>query len=217
MVEQLQTPDCSPDRITTHILKAGINLHRVHLTQYEGTDFNPSTNKTSRFSAIFDQSGQVIPTIYLAQHYSSALLETVFHNIPYDEPDKFLNHKELVGRSHSVVTLDQDIELADLTNKALHKLRINPDNVVTTNQCGYHYSRKVAESIYNSNPSIQGLRWMSRRDDTAQAYMLFGTRLTGFPIRYVCHPRPLLVGEAYDELLSLAEQLDVQIVPPTII
>lgn len=205
-------PNCAPGKITTITLPRGTSLHRVHQEAYSGDAFNPYPYSNARFSTICDSKNTVIPTIYLASTFEGALMETIFHEIPYQQNDKFLDRAKIEGHHHSVVVTNQEVLLADLTTKSLRKLGVPPERVVTSEKSEYSYSRAIAEEIYNHNPSVQGLRWMSRQDNTAVAYILFEPRFSSSPLD-IHGPSRRLDANAYDEVLELAELLDVQIVP----
>nr|WP_275887598.1 hypothetical protein [Achromobacter insuavis] len=56
--------------------------------------------------------------------------------------------------------------------------------------------------------------WTSRQDDSAEAAMLFGDRVASGVLNQTGAPRSLLKDEnSYWELLNLAEQIGVNIVP----
>lgn len=60
----------------------------------------------------------------------------------------------------------------------------------------------------------QGLTWISRQDDSARAVMLFGNRMTPQSLGQIGESLSLINdGATYDDVLDLAERLDVLIVP----
>jgi hypothetical protein len=78
----------------------------------------------------------------------------------------------------------------------------------------YPDTRQWAEAIHARCPDIHGLCWTSRQDDGAQAVMLFGDRIAANTLDQSAPSRSLLDDEtAYGELLKLAEQIGVNIVP----
>ncbi|MEY4589814.1 MAG: hypothetical protein RL497_1890 [Pseudomonadota bacterium] len=115
LVKTPTLPNCSPDKITTATLPKGTQLHRVHQQAYSGDAFNAHPDSNARFSTIHDTERAVIPTVYLASTFEGALMETVFHDIPYQQGDKFLDRAKIEGQQHSVVATREDILLADLT------------------------------------------------------------------------------------------------------
>src|SRR5690606_27428220 len=55
----------------------------VHQDQYRADQFNPGVRDNARFSPIQDDQGQPISTLYGGTTMDCALLETVFHDVPY--------------------------------------------------------------------------------------------------------------------------------------
>lgn len=60
-----------------HLLKAGTELHRVHLDQYGSDEFNGTDKGDARFSPIRDAGGTIIPTIYAAESFECAACEII--------------------------------------------------------------------------------------------------------------------------------------------
>ena len=107
-----------------------------------------------------------------------------------------------------------DLVLADLRSKALRKLGVARNQIIDTEKDQYPITRQWAEAIHTQCPQVQGLCWTSRQDDSAQALMLFGDRLKQGVLQAGAASRNL-VGDAkaYDDVLLLAEQIGVDIVP----
>lgn len=58
------------------------------------------------------------------------------------------------------------------------------------------------------------MSWVSRQDDSARAFMLFGDRIPEGALKLKGVPRSLVEdGNAYDAVLDLAERIGVLIVP----
>lgn len=60
-----------------HLLKAGTELHRVHLDAFGSTEFNGTDKGNARFSPIRNDGGGIIPTIYAAQSFECAACEII--------------------------------------------------------------------------------------------------------------------------------------------
>ena len=208
-------PDCSPSKITPSVLPAGTELHRTHHRDFSPDQFNPRPDSNARFSTVLDEGGDVIPTIYCASTLNGSLMETLFHDIPYQSDDKFLSGSKLVDQMHSTLTTNQDISLALLSKMALRKLGVPPDKLVTSEKSAYGFSRAVAEEIYRLNPGIQGIEWISRQDDKSVAYVLFESRFDTPPLTPTGNSRSLEL-EAFDDVLDVAEQIGVLIVPDSV-
>jgi hypothetical protein len=191
----------------------GGTLHRVHLKKYAGEEFNPGVTGNARFSPIKSAKGEPIPTLYGGNTFACAAMETVFHDVPFASGFKSYDKSKLKDQVHSRLTTGADLVLADLRGKALRKLGVERRQLIDTEKDQYASTRKWAEAIHAQRSDVQGLCWTSRQDDSAQAVMLFGDRIAPGLLRQVTPSRSLLDdGTGYDELLSLAEQIGVNIV-----
>lgn len=205
-------PDCSPENISQYVLQAGGEKHRVHDVHYAANSFNPHPTSNARFSTLHDAEGRVIPTLYLAETFDVSVMETVFHDVPYASGFKSIAKSKLINLVHSRVTINVDLNLVDLTAKPLRKLGIKPEQIVTSEKIDYPFSRAVAKEIYIKNPEVQGIRWMSRQDNTHSAYVLFEDRVPEMAIEIVGNSRKL-IDEAFDDVIEVAEKIGVHIVP----
>lgn len=204
--------DCVPTKVSVKVIPKGESMHRVHHEKYSGDSFNPSPDADARFSTIRDSNGDVIPVIYVAGSLEGALMESVFHDVPYVQGPKTIDSSKLENQTHSFLTTNQEIRVAELTTKALKKLGVAPEVIVTSEASNYRESRAFAENMLSLNPDIQGLRWVSRQHNTEFVYVLFGTRFNGTLPVDVQDSR-FLLEEAYDEVIDLAEEIGVLIVP----
>jgi len=205
-----------PATVTVSTMKWSLDtiIHRVHQDHYAGDQFNPGLNGNARFSPIKDALGAPVPTLYGGSTFACAAMETVFHDVPFAPGLKTLDKTRLVRQVHSQVTPGADLVLADLRSKALRKLGIARNQIIDTEKDQYPVTRQWAEAIHTQCPQVQGLCWTSRQDDSAQALMLFGDRLKQGVLQAGAASRNL-VGDAkaYDDVLLLAEQIGVDIVP----
>lgn len=207
-------PPSGPLKTTTHSLDAGTVLHRVHQAQYAADQFNPGVRGNARFSPIQNASGDPIPTLYGGVTKDCALMETVFHDVPFAPGLKTLDKRKLVDQVHSTLELTQALELLDLATVSLRKLGITRKALIDTEKDQYPMTRKWAEELHRQCPDAQGLSWVSRQDDTARAVMLFGDRIAPETLKTLGASLSLVNDPAtYDDVLSLAERLDVLIVP----
>ncbi|MDG9757829.1 RES family NAD+ phosphorylase [Pseudomonas chengduensis] len=189
-------------------------LHRVHSEDYEGDEFNPGLKGNARFSPIRNAEGDPIPTLYAADTFEAALMESVFHDVPHAPGFKQLDKRKLEGQEHSTVQTTQDLKLADLSSKPLRKLGVTRKQLIDTEKDQYTKTREWAEAIHAQDSDIQGLYWVSRQDDSARAVMLFGDRIPEGVLQQVGDARSLLKDEqVYGEVLDLAEVIGVNIVP----
>lgn len=188
-------------------------FYRVHRDAYKGNQFNPTPQGNARFSPISDRSGKVIPTFYAGTTLDCALMETVFHNIPYKRTFKRVSLSSLEGLVHSSLTFKKRLRLIDLGTIALHKLGIKRTELIDTTATQYPRTRRWAQALYEQFPKAHGLRWTSRQDDRAHAVVLFGTRLKPADLSIASDPNPLIAeGEAILPVLDLALRLGVNLV-----
>ena len=200
--------------VSTMIWPKDTTLHRVHLEKYAGDQFNPGLEGNARFSPIKNAKGEPIPTLYGGNTFECAAMETVFHDVPFAPGFKSYDKAKLEDQMHSPLTPGADLVLADLRSKALRKLGVERKQLIDTEKDRYPATRQWAEAIYAQYPGVQGLCWTSRQDDSAQAVMLFGDRIAPDVLRQTAPSRSLLKDvDAYDDVLNLAEQIGVNIVP----
>jgi hypothetical protein len=122
----------------------------------------------------------VIPTLYAGTTLDCTLMETVFHDVPYAAGPKMLSKaKHVAGRSHSSLRFGVDLTLVDLSTISLHKLGISRPELIDTDASHYDESREWALALHEQYPVAQGLKWISRQDDTATARVLVGDRVDG--------------------------------------
>jgi hypothetical protein len=141
-----------------------------------------------------------------------ALMETIFRDVPYTPGFKIVDKARLEDMVHSIVASAADLSLIDLGNVALRKLGIARAHLVDTTKAHYPETRKWVEALYRQFPDCQGLRWVSRQDDSAEAVLLFGNRVPDGTLTIVQAPEPLLVqGFAIPPVLYLARKIDVKL------
>lgn len=193
----------------------GQDLHRVHSFSYQADQFNPSSEGNARFSPLLDSNGTLIPTLYAGTTLDCALMETVFHDVPFQAGFKVLSKASHVnGQVSSIICCPRALRLIDLTSIALKKLGVRRNGLIDTEASEYSITRQWAARFYVDHEDAEGLLWTSRQDDRAQALMLFEPRLKGLAFLPVAGPEPLLLpdGSARPELLALAERLDVVLI-----
>lgn len=191
----------------------GLVIHRIHLSEYDGTAFNPGVRGNARFSPIKSADGASIPTLYGGTTFECAAMETVFHDVPFAPGLKTFDKQKLVDQSYSTVQPQRDIVLADLSATALRNLGIQRSELIDTEKDRYPGTRGWAEAIHAQRPDVEGLCWVSRQDDRALAIILFGDRLSLDDLTADGAPRAILTDIAiYETLLTLAERIGVNIV-----
>lgn len=195
-------------------LPVGSLLHRVHGMQHTATEFNPGYQGNARFSPIQRSPDRPVPTLYAGSSRDCALMETVFHDVPYLPGYKTLDLARLDMKSHTILALQHTLQLVDLRSIALHKLGISRAELIDCEKAHYPRTRAWAQAIYQQCPQAQGLLWTSRRDDSAQAYMLFGDRVPADALRVASDSLSLRHHlPTWEAVLALAERLGVCLAP----
>lgn len=190
-------------------------LHRVHDQAYAADGFNPGVNGNARFSPILDRGftpARQIPTLYGGTTFDCAAMETVFHDVPFAPGMKTYDKRKLTGQVHSMLMPTAHLVLADLQTIALRKLGVSRNQLIDTEKACYPDTRAWAAAIYAQAPDVQGLCWTPRQDDSAQAVVLFGSRVGPGVLQPQGPPRSL-VGDpdAYRDLLQLAHAIGADI------
>lgn len=90
---------------------------------YKGNGFNPGRKGNARFSPIRAPGGKIIPTLYAGTTLDRALMETIFHDVPFTAGFKPLSIKKMAGKVHTVFTPRVDLKLIDLSTIALRRAR----------------------------------------------------------------------------------------------
>lgn len=160
----------------SHEIKAGTRFHRVHDKRFGSCAFNPGKGRPSRFAPLFLGS-DAIPTQYLATDYECAVQETIFHDVPFDEPSKTVGVDNIKPLVHSVIELKHDFVLVPLFAPDLARWGVSRADLIDTTAADYHITARWALAIHQSRPDAHGLIWTSKRCDPQQAVLLFGDRV----------------------------------------
>lgn len=193
----------------------GLNLFRVHPDHLQPTEFNPTSKGNARFSPLIGVDGQVIPTLYAGSTIDCALMETVFHDVPFvSGPKLHSKAKHVKGKAVSTFRVTSDLNLVDLTSIALRKLGVPPEELTRSDEASYSGTRAWAVAIHQQQAGAQGLLWTSRQDDTASAVVLFGDRVNASLLLAADDTLPLLLpdGAPIAEVQALAARLDVLLI-----
>lgn len=160
-------------------------IHVIHDTAFAPESFNPGLDaagrlrKPTRFAPLHDDKGQVVPYLYGGSTLACAIFETVFHEVPIDAPDKFVDLDDFVQRGHGELVPNRDLRLVDLTSEGLHRLKIPKEELIGSPSRDYPDTALWARALHHQFGDVDGLLWMSRQRDRDHALVLFGDRLAG--------------------------------------
>lgn len=158
-----------------HVLPAGNILHRVHGTFPAGS-FNPGKGAPTRFAPFVnaaDPAAGPVPTLYAAATAEAAVCETLLHDIPLEGGR--LSAAGYRGLKEATLELKRDVRLAKLMGAGLRRLHVAQQNLTATD--GDVYDKTVLWAQAAHTAGFEGLAWMSARENTAEAYVLFGDRV----------------------------------------
>lgn len=162
---------------------AGQVLHVMHDTAFAPEQCHPGVDEQgqprmpSRFAPIRDRIGRVVPYLYAGSTLECAIFETIFHNVPIDAQDKFVDLDAFARRGHGQLRPRRDLILVDLSTDGLHRLRVPKAELIASDPINYRTTALWAQALHHHNPQIDGLVWMSRQRDRDRAMVLFGDRL----------------------------------------
>lgn len=170
-------PPPSPFDALAHRLPAGTVLHRVHELARAANTFNPGIAKPTRFAPFpdtTDPGAGVVPTLYAAATAEAAVCESLLHDVPFT--GGLLPAAGYVARVETTLELRRDVQLAKLMGDGLRRLGVVPQQLTATNGDVYDATVRWAAAAHAAG--FDGLAWMSARDNTSEAYVFFGNRVT---------------------------------------
>lgn len=160
----------------------GRPIHVIHDTAFAPHSFNPGVDaqgrprKPTRFAPIVDTDGRTVPYLYGGQSLACAIFETVFHDVPIDAEDKYVDLDTFAQRGHGLLMPTRDLHLADLTTDGLHRLKVPKLELTASAARAYPQTGQWAQALHQQCPQLDGLVWMSRQRDRDLALVLFGDR-----------------------------------------
>ena len=103
-----------------------------------------------------DAAGKVIPTVYAGATLDCALMETVFHDLPFAAGPKMCSKtSHVAGKVYSQLTLSRDLALIDLSVISLHKLGISRKDLIECDGSQYAETRAWALALHDQHPDAE--------------------------------------------------------------
>ncbi|GAA2115562.1 hypothetical protein GCM10009759_60580 [Kitasatospora saccharophila] len=166
-------------RATPHreLLPAGTALWRLHSAAYPPAAFNPRPADMhwggGRFCS-FTGDGTELPYLYAGFTERTALLETLVRGIEFDDAGwRRIVRKAVAGKVLSRLETTCDIPLVGLRTPEQLAAVHQDEWLVHAPAADYGHTRRWAAWIRAQAPWAQGLAWMSKRDTTAAACVLY--------------------------------------------
>ena len=161
-------------------------------------------------------AGAVIPTLYAGTTLDCALMESVFHDVPFASGLKnWSKATHVAGKVYSTITLNRNLALIDLSSVPLRKLGVSRKELIESDSSQYEETRPWALALHDQYLKAEGLTWTSRQADPARALVLFEDRLARPAFAVTGSPTLLLQadGSAILDVLLLAQRLGVNLTP----
>ncbi|MEX5305752.1 RES family NAD+ phosphorylase [Kocuria sp. CPCC 205258] len=197
-------PDPFEPRIAT--IPADTTLHRVHSNTRTTVEFNSGFGPGGRFHFFGDPS---VPVLYAAATREAALAETLLR-------DRVVGDRRPLLRSTYAnavlagVSPVRDLQVAQLYGLGLTQLGVQATELTDTPIDNYPRTRLWAEAAHRLG--LDGIAWMSKRDNSTQSYMLFGDRVAGTDLEVVLGSGLLFAtGPGYDWLVDVCRPLGVDV------
>ena len=144
-----------------------------------------------------------------ASDSDGALSETVFHNVPVRGEGKRVSRLAFTRMILSPLACRRDLVFAQLYGLGLPRLGTTREELIESAASLYPLTRAWARALHRCSRGIDGLIWVSRQNDAAQAMVLFGDRVDRNALEVTDPPLPLAFGRGFDELQSVAERAGI--------
>lgn len=160
--------DVLPELRTTTIA-ADTPWYRVYSATWGYDEFNPAYGD-ARFSPIDDpETGDRLPSMYLAATPAAALLETVFHDV-HQSSARIVYERDLRGMLLAHVRTPVAARLGDLRDPELARLGLSREALVSSTSEHYPCTRRQAITALGQRCGarrLHGLIWHSRQSELA--------------------------------------------------
>ncbi|GGM16271.1 RES family NAD+ phosphorylase [Nakamurella endophytica] len=193
---------------------AGEVIHRVYDANWGSREFYAGTvTRRGRFHPFTpDGATDPLPVLYGASDLAGALAETVFHDVPVRGLKTVtrgqLNHKIAVE-----LIASRDLVLADLTGPGLHRIATNRAELLDGGPRTYPHTAPWAKAVHAAPTPVDGMIWVPRLNDRSRSILLFADRVAAseLTVRPDSILKPLAVGEGFDHVADLADQMAILI------
>jgi len=187
-------PGAGSFQVHTTTLAKGRALFRFHRTipNYPASSFNPNAGKHidipeegSRFNPFPGPFSVNIPTLYAADTFVAAALESVFHDVEHVPSPTYLE-SQFSAWTYSRLRTKRKLVVFKLVNPRLRSIAvpgrdssITESELVHTLAAEYPHTRSWARYLHSTLSTIDGLGWRPRLGGSGTAYVFFGDRCDG--------------------------------------
>ena len=195
-------------------------LWRVYSEGFGPTGFNDTPKGYARFSPLRRPDGSLVPTLYAGTTLDVALMEIVLRDVPTPSAgfQLMLPERDRERRRVTELTVHETLRMVDFTAIGLRRLGLDRKTVIDCDSSNYEDTQALGAWAYantqtrNPDETVHGIVWTSRQDDTGQAVVFFGDRLTPASIEAHSPGRSLHEGQVEAALTSLAIRLGIYVV-----
>jgi hypothetical protein len=166
----------------TATLPAGHRLYRVLSATRTATDFNPGFGSPTRFGFF---GKPTVPIMYAAETEDAAVAETLLHDIPVE--GGLLPYDQYASKVLVRLELTKSLRVAVLYGTGLRRLKVTAADLTASPASSYRSTVRWAEAAHGAG--FDGLVWMSRQCNDANAYVFFGDRCDGALVQDPTHAR----------------------------
>ena len=189
---------------------AGRRIVRCHNIRHGPTEFN-RTASPGRFRPV-RRRGRIVGTLYGSEDLAGALSETVLHDLPVGQGERFLRLQVLAPMVASTLSPRRVLRLASLHGRGLRRLGATRAQLIDSEADRYPALAVWGQALHDCSTEPDGLLWRSRHYDNAYALLLFADRVRRRELEVIEPPLPLAVGRGLERLMELAERAGITLV-----
>lgn len=202
--DQPEPPD--PFEADEFILATGEPVYRVFTNTRKVTVFNPRGHPASTRFAFFGDPQ--VPVLYGASTEEAAVSETLLHDIP--AVGGTLKPAQYRNKVMGLVRPSRDLRLARYMGTGLRRLGVTQNQLTDTPVSHYPRTNRWAQAAHTNG--FDGVAWMSKKCNDAEAYVLFGDRVAESDLLLdTTFARVFLSGEGFDWLVDFCTPLHVEV------
>jgi RES domain len=192
------------------VIPAGTEFLRSYASR-PPINFNPGRGKPTRFAPL-TVGANPLATMYAGATKSSALSESLFHDIPVRGSGRYLTESRLRGWNLHLIVCTRELRLARLRGSGLPRIGVTHGELVESPSSEYPYTAAWAEAVLDSAPGLDGLVWTSRQDSSAAAFLFIDVGDATTTYLPLGGPQPLESGSGRWLVDRLASEAAITIV-----
>jgi hypothetical protein len=190
--------------------EAGKPIVRCHNARHGPAEFN-RTASPGRFRPV-RRRGRIVGTLYGSEDLAGAVSETVFHDLPVGQGERFLRLQALAPTVASTLSPRRELRLASLHGHGLRRLGATRAQLIDSDADRYPTLAAWGQALHDCPAEPDGIAWRSRHYDDVYALLLFADRVRRPELEVIEPPLPLAAGRGLERLMELAERAGITLV-----